>query len=271
MALVRDEEVQKQGLVVVNISMGEGLTHQALSVLKLHNFLRSGIPKKFFGVHYCYSDPTMQPFVAGIRMCMDKEMRQRFCAHHGNQEEIDFMLKTYGIPTQDSPLHLTSQQNEEHHHTWIRMRRIQEEQSLSNAGVLIPRRFDVLFGRGRDIRVHTGNLRAAHLVEMHQAEYEKATKSEKTNIAGKIVTMVHESRGRFLKWEETGWLEVGDSLARDKISHFFRHLRSRTSASSSCDAGITEGVKRITPCVSPTNFHVEESQLTKQQRVLETM
>jgi hypothetical protein len=92
---------------------------------------------------------------------------------------------------------------------------------------------------------------------MHQEEYEKADKSEKTEIALRIVSMIHESFGRFLKWEKEGWVEVDEEAAREKISHFFRHLRSRASESTGqtpTDATIVDqasGSKRITPCTSP--------------------
>ena len=94
--------------------------------------------------------------------------------------------------------------------------------------MISPRRFDVLFGRGKNTRCHAGNLRALHLVESHKEEYEKAAKFEKTAIAERIVKIIYESHGRFLKWEgDNGWVEVDCALARDKISHLFRNVRSR--------------------------------------------
>jgi hypothetical protein len=52
--------------------------------------------------------------------------------------------------------------------------------------MLVPRRFDVLFGRGHYTRNHTGNLRAAHIADMFRDKYEAATKYEKTAIAERI-------------------------------------------------------------------------------------
>merc|ERR1712166_299627 len=58
-------------------------------------------------------------------------------------------------------------------------------------------------------------------------EYEKCSKSEKTELAKRIVTMIKECNGRFLKKDrKLGWQEVTDSQAREKVSHFFRHLRA---------------------------------------------
>lgn len=111
----------------------------------------------------------------------------------------------------------------------------QEEVSL----ILIPRRFDVLFGRGSNAKTHTGNLRAMHLCEMNREQYENATRPAKTDIAYRIISIIHESGGRFLKPEKDGggWVEVDDMVvARNKISHFFRRLRSNdTDAAEDVD------------------------------------
>jgi hypothetical protein len=64
--------------------------------------------------------------------------------------------------------------------------------------ITIVRKFDVLFGKGKT-RKHVGNLRCAYLVEQHEIEYENANKIDKTLIANKIVNIVKENNGRFLK------------------------------------------------------------------------
>jgi hypothetical protein len=92
---------------------------------------------------------------------------------------------------------------------------------------IAPRRFDVLFGKGRVLREYTGNVRANVLVAMFRPKYEQAHKHEK--IAKHIVDIIHESHGRFLKFEESEgcWVEVEKGMAREKISHIFRNQRGR--------------------------------------------
>jgi hypothetical protein len=94
---------------------------------------------------------------------------------------------------------------------------------------IAPRRFDVLFGKGRVLREYTGNVRANVLVAMFRPKYEQADKHEKTDIAKRVVNIIHESNGRFLKFEENEgcWVEVEDGMAREKISHIFRNQRDR--------------------------------------------
>jgi hypothetical protein len=100
---------------------------------------------------------------------------------------------------------------------------------LTALSFIAPRRFDVLFGKGKAFREHKGNVRANHLVAMDRAKYEQADKTEKTNIARRIVNIIHESHGRFLKFEESEgcWEEVDYGKAREKISHIFRNQKDR--------------------------------------------
>ena len=142
----------------------------------------------------------------------------------GNIEEIQFELLSYGIPMKHLPIHSESSCSVEDHLDWLQRRRKQEGSDSEH--IVLPRRFDVLFGRGKGVSEHTGNLRVGHIVEMHRQRYEQATKYRKTEIAERIVKIIHESNGRFLKQEDGGWEEVADDVARDKISHFFRKLRS---------------------------------------------
>mmetsp|Transcript_26021 Transcript_26021/g.38114 ORF Transcript_26021/g.38114 Transcript_26021/m.38114 type:complete len:239 (-) Transcript_26021:574-1290(-) len=195
------------------------------------------------GIHYCFDDASLRPFAMGVQLLANWRGRCRFRVHFGPQ--IEFELQTYGIPTQNRYLQRPndSMQSLDWHREWLAACQAQEERQLEKEGAsvstlptatVIPRRFDVLFGRGKTVREHTGNLRAAHLVDMNRSKYEAAGKFEKTSIAERLVNMIHESHGRFLKRDgTTGWVEVDRDAAREKISHYFRHLRSKTADSRS--------------------------------------
>lgn len=168
------------------------------------------------------------------------------------------MLQTFGIDTSDLPLGKGTDNDEswniDGHLEWLQLQHQAEEKSLSRSTptittlkggeqvvvssseeeeeevILVPRRFDVLFGQHKSIRQHTGNLRALHLVEMYWNQYETANKYHKTEVTDRIVQIIYESKGRFLKWEERGgaWVQVVDhDVAREKIAHYFRYMRSK--------------------------------------------
>lgn len=87
---------------------------------------------------------------------------------------------------------------------------------------------DVLCGRDKLSHAHVGNKRFRHIVMMYRQEYQNAPSREsKTTITMKIVSMIRECGGRFLKQDEvTGdWVDVGDHYAREKVSHALRSAK----------------------------------------------
>lgn len=103
--------------------------------------------------------------------------------------------------------------------------------------IVVPRRVDVLMGRGKLIEENGGNLRLRHLIATHGKRYDEATKFEKTVVAKTLLKMIHETGGRFLKRNEAGWYIVSDDMARDKISHAFRNRRNRGGGGGSGSSG----------------------------------
>jgi hypothetical protein len=85
---------------------------------------------------------------------------------------------------------------------------------------------DVLCGRGRKCYFHVGNEHFRATVHSMLPSYSSATsKIEKGNILSLIVQAIRERAvvGGFLKKDENGlWYEVGDFLAREKVSQAFR-------------------------------------------------
>merc|ERR1712146_572591 len=95
--------------------------------------------------------------------------------------------------------------------------------------IIVPGKHDVLFGKGKKMTQHSGNITCNHLIEENREEYELAGKFEKTDIAEGIITSIHECGGRFLKWDKAeGWVEVDRLVAREKISHSFRRMRNKS-------------------------------------------
>mmetsp|Transcript_77760 Transcript_77760/g.116955 ORF Transcript_77760/g.116955 Transcript_77760/m.116955 type:complete len:513 (+) Transcript_77760:269-1807(+) len=270
---LRDEETQKKGVVMVVYNTGKVPKAEEMKIMGRIHRTRQGIPKRIVGGHYCYSDASLRPFVAGMRLFLDKEVRNRLRAHYGTHDDLLFKLQTFGINTKDHPMADNGILSLAWHQEWLQIRKTQEEcNRAASDDITVPRRFDVLFGRGKNTREHTGNLRAAHLVDMYQHKYEHANKFQKTEIAERIVSIIHESYGRFLKWENDLWVEVEHDAAREKISHFFRHNRSKkppttlpptapptTVSSTSTDnkldpaETISTSIKRVTPCPSPVH------------------
>jgi len=217
------------------------------------------LPQKVVAIHFCYDSKKYWPWVAVINLfAMNSSERARFRSHFGNRKDAIFKLQTYGIPVTDE--HFSSQDNNGSvalpwHREWLTIRKLQERQKLANATttggntnsnnetikdtedaegaevVIIPGKYDVLFGKGKKTKEHIGNIRCNTICEMHLAQYEQASKFAKTEIAEGIIALAHESGGRFLKRTNgIGWQEVDREVAREKISHYFRRLRKSMKA-----------------------------------------
>ena len=89
-----------------------------------------------------------------------------------------------------------------------------------------------VFGRGKGNQNRPGNARLRLIIDMHMAEYEKASKTGKTAIAERVIRVIQDSSGRFLKEDagrnDGGWEEVVDlAEVRSKVSHAFRGRRAQ--------------------------------------------
>ena len=228
MNVMKDTDAQKHGVVYV---MYNYCRHREKSPFQreIHQ-LRAALPQRSHACHYCYNDKALRTYVTGIILFVDATSRFRIRPHFGTIEDIDFELQTFGIPTSVSPMRKDGIWCTEWHQEWLMTLRAREEKDRAEVGrgispimdnIIVPRRFDVLFGRGKTVKTHTGNLRAFHLCELNYLRYESAIigKNGKTEVVESIVSAIHESGGRFLKpCDDGGWEEVGEEDARAKVN-----------------------------------------------------
>ena len=164
--------------------------------------------------------------------------------------ELLYNLMTFGIPRNAFPVDPFGSVETKSHLNWLKAKRKQEamaavhvipadvatlakgdgitENKASESSLIpVPKRMDVLLGRGKVIQEHPGNLRYRHLIETSRERYERSSKFEKTAVAEVIVRMIKESNGRFSKQDDdgTGWVVVSDEIAREKVAHAFRNRR----------------------------------------------
>ncbi|KAI2512181.1 hypothetical protein MHU86_2268 [Fragilaria crotonensis] len=82
---------------------------------------------------------------------------------------------------------------------------------------------DVLCGRGGATNNHVGNKMFRSMVNEHQAEYLAAKKRDKALVSQRIVRLIRQNGGRFLRRTDDGlWTDVGDKKATEKTSQALR-------------------------------------------------
>eukprot|EP00934_Nitzschia_sp_Nitz4_P003457 Nitzschia sp. Nitz4//scaffold49_size126201//116812//118450//NITZ4_003662-RA/size126201-exonerate_est2genome-gene-0.44-mRNA-1//1//CDS//3329553209//3447//frame0 len=107
-------------------------------------------------------------------------------------------------------------------------RTVGDNDGVTGQAVIVPARNDVLFGRGRPIQEHHGNVVFNNLLDAVRDRYDGLRRSEKTALTLTIVSKIKRAGGRFLRPDPSNpelWEEVDDEAARIKVSHTFRSLR----------------------------------------------
>jgi hypothetical protein len=63
------------------------------------------------------------------------------------------------------------------------------------------------------------------LIEENLDRYDATPKHKKMSISLEIVNEIHQRGGKFLTLSDTGWYEIDDATAREKVSSCFRSIR----------------------------------------------
>ena len=229
--LQQDEISQINGLVVVVYAVGDVLSfYTDLQNVKRLRTIRQGIPFRLAGSHFCHSNVVLRTLAPMIRLMQGSKHIIMTRTHYTKSiDEIKLVLGSFGIPANAIPELVVDRNTGKEtldttNHARM-MDQIRAQEATGRRMVNVPHRHDVLFGRANEARHHSGNFRCLYMVNLHRPIYENASKSQKTQLHRKIIRMVNESGGRFLKQTPLGWEEVEDKIAADKIGHFFRRLR----------------------------------------------
>mmetsp|Transcript_44364 Transcript_44364/g.135209 ORF Transcript_44364/g.135209 Transcript_44364/m.135209 type:complete len:444 (-) Transcript_44364:103-1434(-) len=108
--------------------------------------------------------------------------------------------------------------------------------NLEGADGQTPGRNDVLFGRGRGVGDHAGNVRFRAYLSRHRLRYISALGADKAKVVWELARgwrMGQSPPGIFLAWrswehsasgemEGSRWYEVSDKLVRNKLAQFLR-------------------------------------------------
>lgn len=103
---------------------------------------------------------------------------------------------------------------------------------------------------------------------MYRLEYQSApSREQKTKITCKIVNMIRECGGRFLKQDESSgeWKDVGDHYAREKVSHALRSAKDPNRPKTKKQ----REVKKYVP--TPEEDALFEATLADQQRIFRAL
>jgi hypothetical protein len=149
--------------------------------------------------------------------------------------ELQYLLKSYGIPVDLTPITESGNIKTTHLKQWLRLRKIIEV-GMTPDGVKTdkvsiiecPRSNDVIFRPGTSMLCHPGNVVFRGLIEAKQNRT-TVKRAEKEEVALEIIKEVQEMGGRFLMWENGGWWsELHDiALISAKITISYRDFKMK--------------------------------------------
>ncbi|CAJ1968357.1 unnamed protein product [Cylindrotheca closterium] len=206
--------------------------------------LTEALPGSSNGVHICFPrNGSFRSYLFSSLLniavsVLSPLLKVRVRIHRGEtMEECIATLRSFGIKTDDIPK--SPQDNEYQTNLLLIRRKLEQSRRRENGSVDIsspanldlsedlrewgsgPSSYDVILGRGQRSTFHPGNVRLRKLVDETKSIYDNSTKSQKTDIAVRLVLTIKE-QGRFIQESEFGWEEVTDKDARKKVSHLFR-------------------------------------------------
>jgi len=90
-----------------------------------------------------------------------------------------------------------------------------------------PRKHDILFGRSKRQKNHSGNQSLRWICDNQRMMYDRADRDDKTAMTRRIVDEIKSSGGCFLRFRKDlqAWVEVSDEEARQKVGHLIRDGR----------------------------------------------
>lgn len=226
MAMMDDEQTQTRG--IVNVFCLHGMTEiptHFVDIVRRGGHIPKGFSIRRGGLHLCYNNHMLQPFVGLLHQVVSKQSKIREKFHFGSKLECQYALRSYGIHVQA----LNSNQDDLGIEAYLSERKrldklIREKELSDNGGfILYPTSTDVLIGRGKPYQEYSGNVRLSSIATNYIDEYRLLDdKMDKTLLSMKIVQDLQGEGCRFLKRTEQGWVKVDDQQARGKVVAILR-------------------------------------------------
>eukprot|EP00980_Cylindrotheca_fusiformis_P026053 scaffold15301_cov142-Cylindrotheca_fusiformis.AAC.2 len=251
--LQESEEAQKKGIVKVSYAVGRYKSRANEAAFVQVAQLVSATPVPLGGIHLCFdaSDYLEYVYRRAVILALPSSVAAKIRTHFGTHMECLYALRGYGITEGSLPISQIDEHPLLHNHkTWYEHRKKVDLDSVKPNEVASsqkpsPRRQDSenddvtdamlcssstqkIEPRWGDVLVHPGNLRLRKLLADHSAEYEAIDgKKEKIEFAQNLVRQMRASGSRFLTFDQNAeaWIEVGDKLARNKVSKTIRNSR----------------------------------------------
>ena len=83
MVALEDEETQKNGNVLIFFNVGSNPSIDAYEFVKQRSSLEKALIGRVAGIHYCYDNVVLRPFISLLMLLVGKSVRARVRPHYG--------------------------------------------------------------------------------------------------------------------------------------------------------------------------------------------
>ncbi|CAJ1950722.1 unnamed protein product [Cylindrotheca closterium] len=231
MAVCREIEIQRRGLVNVSIQFGnevKGTSADNLDLVWKLPKQNQAIPLWHSAIHLCCTKGAWESHYAMVKTALDKQSQVR-CRVHCCDTILECLeeLRGYGIDPSCIPVNNKGEITDRiKDHKRLEQQRRQERLRYPTPNMIgVPFCEDVLLGKGTPFQIHRGNKKLQQFVADRYKKYERAQKGAKKAVAQEIINVVRGNGGLFLKQDGNKWVPVTDDVALLKVAALFRYLR----------------------------------------------
>eukprot|EP00536_Pseudo-nitzschia_multiseries_P000181 jgi/Psemu1/398/gm1.398_g len=291
-----DVETQRKGFIVVseaycfcanlvekaqrsNTSLKFPNPQEAFHYVK---HLMTSIPFRLIAMHHCWPDRRAFHMLAKLLTIYgvvgsNQKLRLKF--HIGDEMEMRYRLKSFGIPIELLPITETGTIKIANHKCWIKIRKTMENGCDTDATIIeCPGINDVVFRQGTPSNGNPGNDLCRHLIlELLEGKEpvepwassspdSVATRTNTQNIAVHrlLDIVINYYGGRFLEWDRfrNTWIQMRDSAKIKRKATFLVHSvinrhNPAVAVSGSLNRSVSMGRDLVTMKIAPPTLEHE--------------
>ncbi|VEU38956.1 unnamed protein product [Pseudo-nitzschia multistriata] len=196
-------------------------------------------------MHMCTPDTPLFRLQRSLISLSFGPFRSRLCMHLGEAVEVHYVLKGYGIPTEQIPISYSGNIKTNELKRWCATRSIMEDPSLQTSFdrrnlVEFPRLIDVVFKNGTSAYSNPGNVHFRSLMEWKYEELQhktqiKLVRGQKEvlvkHLINGLLEEIEERNLRLLNWnaKDAFWCRLCETkLIRKKLSYIVQEFLEKS-------------------------------------------
>jgi len=244
LAASEDVETQRKGITSIvwpgkKIPDGDDTNNVKVDRLMFMKRVYECLPLRTCSLHFCMPNTPFFQVLRTIFILSMPQYMQRMKFHVGENVELQYSIKGYGVPVELIPLTDTGNIKTTYLKQWMKLRRIIEVMQMTkeatDSSVSItecPGSNDVVFRSGTSMSCHPGNVRFRCMVESKHEIPSIVSQTTQAELAEQLIEEIESNGGRFFKWDNRGyWTELKDRLQiHTKVALSIRDFKYKTKA-----------------------------------------